>query len=108
MIDLTKPVRVVDPEYRAWIRTLDCIFCVLDGIKLRSGSVCCHAHAGGMGTKCSDRRTFPACFWHHAEYDYELGRIEMLARYPTLDLELAMDNLNEKYEMEQLEDKEIF
>lgn len=109
MADLTKPVRVVDPKYRSWVQSYPCIFCVLDGLKYpKTPSQCCHAHAGGVGTKCSDRRTFPACYWHHVEYD--AGREHMLKKYPTLDLEVAMDNLNEQYEQhpKNLNDEEIF
>ena len=81
---LKKPKRVVNEEYREFIRRKKCIFCGHE-----PPNSCCHAHTGGMGTKCSDYRTFPGCPACHGGYD--AGRTKMLSEYPEIDLESTMD-----------------
>ena len=88
---LAKPKRVVDKGYREFIRRKRCIFC-----GEAPPNFCCHAHTGGMGTKCSDYRTFPGCFDCHNEYDE--GRAKMLARHPEINLEDSMGVYKQKFD----------
>ena len=87
---IPKPKRVKDKEYREFIRRKKCIFCGES-----PPNQCCHAHAGGMGTKCSDYRTFPGCYACHVGYD--AGRTRMLAKHPGINLEKKMDEYKEEF-----------
>ena len=91
-MNLTKPQRIEDADYRAFIRTEPCIFCP----GYNPNTECCHADESGTGTKGSDRRTFPGCRTHHIEFDR--NREKFLAKYSWIDLEDVMKKLNEKYE----------
>ena len=97
---LLKPRRIKDAKYRKWIATKPCIFCFLLGYGETLGSDCCHAYTGGMGTKCSDRRTFPACNRHHKNYD--AGRDKFLSQFKGFDLDEYMNELNEEYAIERV------
>ena len=98
---LKKPKRVVDKEYREFIRRKKCIFCGHE-----PPNFCCHAHAGGMGTKCSDYLTFPGCYDCHIEYDS--GRSKMLSKHPKIDLEAAMNSYKEEFEVRSTGESLIF
>ena len=98
---IPKPKRVKDKEYREFIRRKKCIFCGKE-----PPNQCCHAHAGGMGTKCSDYRTFPGCFTCHLEYD--AGRGKMLDRHPTINLEEKMDEYRKNYNIRRGGESLIF
>ena len=90
-----------DKAYRRWINWKPCIFCGNP-----PPNACCHAHTGGMGTKCSDYRSFPACPDCH--YEYDTGRKKMLAKHPDINLEKAMDGYKKEYDAEKEEESLIF
>ena len=100
-MNLQKPQRIEDKEYRRWINRKECIFC-----GKKPPNACCHAHTGGMGTKCSDYRTFPACSDCH--YEYDCGRTKMLAKYPKIDLEKRMNDYKKEYDREKEDESLIF
>ena len=85
IIPLEKPRRIVDKPYREWIARQYCIFCYLSGYGKNYNGMCCHAYAGGMGTKCDDHLTFTGCDGHHKEYD--AGAETMLKKYTGFNIE---------------------
>ena len=100
-LNLQKPKRIKDKEYREFIRQKKCVFCLHE-----PPNFWCHAHAGGWGTKCSDYRTFPGCFDCHNEYD--AGRDKMLSKHPKIDLEAAMDSYKKEFEVRSTGESLIF
>ena len=50
-----------DPEYRAWIRTQQCLACYANQLTQTCPTECAHVGQRGLGQKCSDRETIPLC-----------------------------------------------
>ncbi len=93
---LTKPRRIRDEQYLAWIRTQPCLTC--DG-----GPDVEHIEAhhvrekgkGGTGTKPSDYRAVPLCRDAHSGY-HGTGR-ENFERLYNINLEAEILRLNAEY-----------
>lgn len=65
---------VIDPKYRAFVRTFACVVCSHGALVLyvdsdrnqQSSTECCHVGLRGLGQRCSDIESLPLCaFAHH-------------------------------------------
>ncbi|PQM29437.1 hypothetical protein CVO77_00420 [Sphingopyxis lindanitolerans] len=84
-----RPAEKSAPAFLQWVRSRRCI---LEKTGACSGKVrACHVdYAGdkGMGTKVSDRHSFPACDGHHDE-QHRIGWRTFEAKYRIICLDLA-------------------
>jgi hypothetical protein len=80
-----------DPEYREWIRTLDCL---VGDLMCHGGVECAHVKTRGAGV--DDRgNCVPLCGFHHFE-QHDLGIRHFQTRHK-LDLAAIARNLGERY-----------
>ena len=79
-----KPRRgpVVDPKYRAFVRTFPCVACFgglmadedfgpLEAVLQGSRTECAHVGLRGLSQRCSDRETLPLCRAEHHQHGPE-------------------------------------
>ncbi|MGC1586999.1 MAG: hypothetical protein WA791_15095 [Rhodomicrobium sp.] len=87
-----KPDPRRSPQYRAWIRTLDCLVLGCNSRPIHA------AHTGtdgGIGTKASDWSCVPFCVGDHYVY-HSIGKLEFETRYG-LYLDFEVRRLNAEY-----------
>lgn len=95
-----KPLR--DPEYLAWIRTLECSIpsCLMHW--RGHGIEAAHVGDRGLRQKCSDYEAIPLCAWHHRLSPLSHHRAgKRFWKYHGLDRDKIIAELNARYERER-------
>ena len=92
-----KPARILDKDYRDWIKSLPCLLCLFPYSDPHHVNPKGH---GGKGTKTDDSRAIPLCNHHHREF-HQIGR-ETFAKKYRIDYEKIIKTLNKLYKEKEV------
>lgn len=93
-----------DPDFLAWVRTLECFVCLIRGERQKTPTEAAHlGQDRGMGQKPPDRSAGPLCHADHLEDEW--SHHKATARHGQafwdhlgLDRDTFIQTLNERYE----------